>query len=252
MILKEAIRNIDLTPPFDIEYRFTIPQEELFDELFGFARWTGEELVSLDGDSYDLDDEIINYAVVETTSGNKMLSVMFLTDTLTDADMEEYRQAWEEAHGIPLESETEEALFEYMNEEPVGVSEKTRAERRHMDIKKALRKRNISRKHYGWDYYSNLHQYSKNKIHCSCPMCTAKTNMKKRKGKGAVSEMAVKKITVDGEIQTTSRPSVNAHWGTTNERYGNRNYKISDRKKIESLKVKEQEYIVGMDDMDEE
>ena len=24
-------------------------------------------------------------------------------------------------------------------------------------------------------YYSNLHQYSKNKIHCSCPMCRAKT-----------------------------------------------------------------------------
>ena len=27
--------------------------------------------------------------------------------------------------------------------------------------------------------YDNLHQYSKNKIHCSCPICSAKTNNKK-------------------------------------------------------------------------
>jgi hypothetical protein len=26
--------------------------------------------------------------------------------------------------------------------------------------------------------YKNLHQYSKNKIHCSCPMCSAKTRNK--------------------------------------------------------------------------
>ena len=28
--------------------------------------------------------------------------------------------------------------------------------------------------------YDNLHQYSKNKIHCSCPICSAKTNNKNR------------------------------------------------------------------------
>ena len=33
----------------------------------------------------------------------------------------------------------------------------------------------ICRDNYGWQYYDNLHQYSKNKIHCSCPMCSAKT-----------------------------------------------------------------------------
>ena len=33
-----------------------------------------------------------------------------------------------------------------------------------------------------WMWYDNLHQYSKNKIHCSCPMCAAKTrNRGKRK-----------------------------------------------------------------------
>ena len=58
---------------------------------------------------------------------------------------------------------------------------RTRAEKRHNDWIKAIRKRNIIRA-YGWDYYDNLHQYSKNKIHCSCPMCRAKTA--KRKGWG--------------------------------------------------------------------
>lgn len=55
-----------------------------------------------------------------------------------------------------------------------------RAERRHRDWSKAIRKRDIIQ-HYGFDYYDNLHQYSKNKIHCSCGMCRAKTNNKKHK-----------------------------------------------------------------------
>ena len=29
--------------------------------------------------------------------------------------------------------------------------------------------------------YNNLHQYSKNKIHCSCPMCSPKTRNKGRR-----------------------------------------------------------------------
>ena len=63
---------------------------------------------------------------------------------------------------------------------------RTRAQRRHHNVHKALRKRGIVRS-WGWDveYYDNLHQYSKNKIHCSCPMCAAKTNPKrKRIGRG--------------------------------------------------------------------
>lgn len=39
------------------------------------------------------------------------------------------------------------------------------------DVNKALRKRNISKHAIGCDWYNNLHQYSKNKIHCSCPWC---------------------------------------------------------------------------------
>lgn len=50
---------------------------------------------------------------------------------------------------------------------------------------KALRKYHIDRDRAAgrWSlYYDNLHQYSKNVIHCSCPMCSAKTNNKKHNG----------------------------------------------------------------------
>lgn len=62
----------------------------------------------------------------------------------------------------------------------------TLSERRHNNWKKAIRKRRIDREKDGTnnhkDWYDNLHQYSKNKIHCSCPMCSAKTNNKHRSG----------------------------------------------------------------------
>ena len=60
------------------------------------------------------------------------------------------------------------------------------AEKRHNDWKKAIRKRNLDRaldtSIYRHDWYNNLHQYSKNKIHCSCPICSRKTNNKGKKG----------------------------------------------------------------------
>lgn len=58
---------------------------------------------------------------------------------------------------------------------------------RDVSIRKALRKRRIAREIYhswsgmagnGWEYYDNLHQFSKNKIHCSCPCCSTKTRNK--------------------------------------------------------------------------
>lgn len=74
---------------------------------------------------------------------------------------------------------------------------------------KAIRKRNIDRDtkpvHAPWpDYYDNLHEYSKNKIFCSCPMCSAKTNAGSGSGK---------------------------------------NWKISDKRKIESLENQDEEYL---------
>lgn len=54
---------------------------------------------------------------------------------------------------------------------------------RDVSIRKALRKRRITHKMFrwregDWEYYDNLHQYSKNKIHCSCPYCNSKTRNK--------------------------------------------------------------------------
>lgn len=63
---------------------------------------------------------------------------------------------------------------------------RTRAEQRHYNASKARRKQNIARKVYGWDYYDNLHQYSKNKIHCSCPSCSCKTRKRIKNGYGKI------------------------------------------------------------------
>ena len=57
----------------------------------------------------------------------------------------------------------------------------SRAYNRDMSKRKALRKRQIARNVYRWnnsDYYDSLHQYSKNKIHCSCAQCSKKTRNK--------------------------------------------------------------------------
>ncbi len=61
---------------------------------------------------------------------------------------------------------------------------RTRAERRHNDWTKAWRKRHISDQYACWGpdehWYPYVHQYSKNKIHCSCGVCSRyhKTNNK--------------------------------------------------------------------------
>ena len=57
----------------------------------------------------------------------------------------------------------------------------SRAYNRDMSKRKALRKRQIARNVYrldNSDYYDSLHQYSKNKIHCSCAYCSKKTQNK--------------------------------------------------------------------------
>lgn len=47
---------------------------------------------------------------------------------------------------------------------------------RRMRAKHIKRKKNIVKNIYRWDhYYPHDGQYSKGKIHCSCPMCNQKT-----------------------------------------------------------------------------
>lgn len=46
-----------------------------------------------------------------------------------------------------------------------------RALRRKLNLSKARRKAFLSRNIYGIDWYRHMHQYSKNKIHCSCNLC---------------------------------------------------------------------------------
>ena len=60
-----------------------------------------------------------------------------------------------------------------------------RAWRRYKNYTKAKRKRDIdtATSWYLYPWYNNLHQYSKNKIHCSCPMCATKTTNKRAKSK---------------------------------------------------------------------
>lgn len=84
---------------------------------------------------------------------------------------------------------------------------RTRAWRRYKNYIKAKRKRDIDldgsywsttysiyknpiKPHYyspslkpKYGMYDNLHQYSKNKIHCSCPICSAKTRNKGKRRK---------------------------------------------------------------------
>ena len=59
---------------------------------------------------------------------------------------------------------------------------RSRAYNRDISRRKALRKKHISDNFWphasDYPYYDNLHQYSKNKIHCSCPDCSEKTRNK--------------------------------------------------------------------------
>ena len=89
--------------------------------------------------------------------------------------------------------------------------------KRHNDWKKAIRKKNICEQVYGIEYYNNLHQYSKNKVHCSCPLCAAKT----------------------GDAHNNRKIT------GTHQRYGKKNWKIGDKRKIQILNDKLKEYNDG-------
>ena len=59
----------------------------------------------------------------------------------------------------------------------------SRAHNRTMTWRKARRKQRLDRAISYCPMYDNLHQYSKNKIHCSCPACSPKTRNKGRRNR---------------------------------------------------------------------
>lgn len=114
-------------------------------------------------------------------------------------------------------------VFDSGNDGDEVAHERTRAERRHNDYRKAIRKRRIAREIYSvgagnetpdnpsrtTKYQNSLHRYSKNKLH------------------GSRSD------TDDCFAKSDSR---------TNHRNGKKNWKPSDLRKIEEMRGRETEY----------
>ena len=94
--------------------------------------------------------------------------------------------------------EDDDMILEEESVTEIDRKEKVRKRRKH-NVSKALRKRNIVKNAYGWEegYYSSLHQYSKNKIHCSCPMCSAK-----RKDRGPKFSELRQLLNCEEQLQT--------------------------------------------------
>ena len=103
-----------------------------------------------------------------------------------------------------------------------------RGNRRKTNYKKAIRKAKIIKNLHNYWNYKSLHELVKGKIHCSCPMCKAKTNNSMNKSKGPI----------DGNRSF-------CRLACTNYRYGKKYWKISDRKKIDSMNNKKEEYYMG-------
>ncbi len=64
-------------------------------------------------------------------------------------------------------------LRDDVEKEFVTEKDRSRGDRRKIDYQKAKKKK-TKINHHGFDYYNNLHQYSKNKVHCSCRLCRGK------------------------------------------------------------------------------
>ncbi len=104
---------------------------------------------------------------------------------------------------------------------------RSRAWRRAKNYSKALRKYRLAQELYGpGGWHMPFHGYSKNKIHCSCPMCSEKTNARQNQSRGPVSKVGYKR---NGEIWWHV---VGTRIPGTCKRLG-KNWTASDRRKIE-------------------
>ena len=67
------VRDIMPANPINIMVRVFLPQDVDYtlteeDVLLGYCEWDGENLISLDNDSYDLDDEIERWEIWQNTN----------------------------------------------------------------------------------------------------------------------------------------------------------------------------------------
>ena len=65
---------------------------------------------------------------------------------------------------------------------------KNRGNRRWQDERKAKRKQRICRDVMNGDVFEHFGMYRKGKIHCSCPMCSAKMNGRLNRSNGPVDQ----------------------------------------------------------------
>lgn len=79
--LKDVIHMLSIThprlePPYAIQYRVKVSDMIIEDAMFGYCKWDGYELTSLDGVKYSLDDEIDSYELFENLNGNSILAIV--------------------------------------------------------------------------------------------------------------------------------------------------------------------------------
>ena len=119
---------------------------------------------------------------------------------------------------FPEEEEAEEELPLFDEEFP--HKNMRRAYHRKKTEAKARRKEHLASEIYTGGWNAPHGYFRKGKIHCSCPMCSAKTNASLNKSKGKIDP---------------NNPFRGCRLSGTNGRYGKKNYKPSDRKKVDSL-----------------
>lgn len=118
----------------------------------------------------------------------------------------------------------------------------TRAKRRRTDRSKAWSKVRICKLAGMHVEPKKLHMYSKNKIHCSCPMCAAKTNTRVYKSKGPIGfQFVASWKDEDGKIKTYA-PTRESRQSLTCMRRGKKHYKPSDIRRVDELLQQEQEF----------
>lgn len=113
-----------------------------------------------------------------------------------------------------------------------------RGNRRDVSEAKAKRKLRIVKELNDYWHYPHFGQYRKGKIHCSCPMCASKTNASLSKSRGPTYQTPLDENT--GFPRTGRRGS---RIPSTNGRFGKKNWKPSDRKKVERMLNMEDEFL---------